>query len=659
MSVDRRLLPLTFGPWFGRFDALTRVQEEAIPMILAGRDTLVCSATASGKTEAYAAPAAERAHHHGNAPATVLIVCPTRALANDLKRRLEGPMALVEVPFGRYTGEHKERTAGRMRAVSIVTPEALDSLLVRRSRALANVRLVIVDEVHVVDGTPRGDHLRVLLHRLSSVARHPVQRVAVSATVDDPAALAARYLGPEPALVVVPGARRLVGKGFDQRSPEAMRAHLDTLAAGGLRKVLVFCKSRNLVETLAAKLARRTRFGDAVFAHHGSLAKIERERTERQFLAASSGVCFATLTLEMGIDIGTVDYVLLADVPSDVASFLQRIGRGGRRGDTTRFGYVVADAGEEHVLRTMVSLGKEGLLAARPYGFRPSVFVQQALGLACAAGYVEAQDVDALVPPALAAELGPRFGARLLESMHEAALLERARGGRYVPLEAHEQRFARGEMHSNFEDVAAFEVVDRITGDVVGHVEALDSRRVELGGRDRNVAHQSGARILTDAGRDGQPARFRPNAAPSVSFAFGRAVVEGLGVAPGELAIVAEAGELRLVHGCGTVGALLLDEVLTRAGASPNDSGAYTTSIARAPEALPSLGPEELCAFVQAHVGRLARLVAAGPWRRGLPFDVHLAAVERASGLQEVAEWLGRATIKKVDTLQAAWRELD
>lgn len=649
MSVDRRLLPRTFGPWFGRFPGLTRVQQEAIPLILTGRDVLLCSATASGKTEAYAAPAAEIVLAHGAAPASVLIVSPTRALANDLKRRLEAPMSLVDVPFGRYTGEHKERSDGQIRSIAIVTPEALDSLLSRRPSALAATRLVVVDEVHVLDGTPRGDQLRVLLHRLTQVSSCALQRVAASATVDRPQELAARYLV-DPAVVVVPGARKLVGRGFDGRAPEQMRAHLDTLLEHGLRKVLVFCRSRNQVETLSSKLAGQTRFGDAVFAHHGSLARDVRERTERHFLAARVGVCFATLTLEMGIDIGTVDYVLLADVPSDVASLLQRIGRGGRRGDTTRFGFVVTDPGEDHVLRTMARLGKEGTLASAPYGFRPSVLVQQALVLACAGAYVRPQDVDAIVPPGIEAELGPHFGARLLEAMSEEELVERSGAGRFVPSAAIELRYEYGTLHSNIADEATMEVVDRITGDIVGHVQGVDTRRIELGGRNRDVVHHRGDRILTDATRGGQPARFRPNGSPSVSLALGRAVVEGLGVEPGRIGVLAIDGKVTLVHGLGTLGALFLLELLARRkDIHTDDSGPYVTGVSQAPSPFPRPTPDDVERFVNDHAARLARLASAGPWSHGIPEDVHRAALRRMTGLDEIAVWLQQAEFQPIE----------
>jgi hypothetical protein len=190
-----------------------------------------------------------------------------------------------------------------------------------------------------------------------------------------------------------------------------------------------------------------------------------------------------------------------------------------------------------------------------------------------------------------------------------------------------------------------------MTGDVVGRVQGVDTRKIELGGRDRDVVHHRDGRILTDAARGGQPARFRPNGSPSVSLALGRAGVEGLGVAPGEIALVTFAGEVRLLHGLGTLGALLFLELLSRAGTGPSagDTGAYMTLVARAPEELPRPSEEDVVRFVEEREGRLARIVAAGPWRRGVPRDVHLAALRRMSGLDEVVRLLCGAKLQRVE----------
>lgn len=649
MTVDRSVLPATFGPWFSRFPGLTEVQRRAIPPIASGRDVLICSATSSGKTEAYAAPAAELARRCGRASAAVLIVCPTRALANDLKRRLEGPMGLVDVPLGRYTGEHKELVGGGLPAVVITTPESLDSMLARRPDALRQARMVIVDEVHVLDGTPRGDQLRILLHRLGLVTGTCPQRIAASATVDRPGELAGRYLD-DAELVVVPGLRNILGRAFEGNSAPRMAQHLDDLAGHGFKKILVFCRSRNLVETLSAKLLNRTRFGAEIFAHHGSLAKNVRERNERLFHQASAGVCFATLTLELGIDIGTVDYVLLASVPADVCSLLQRVGRGGRRGDTTRCGYVVESAAEAHLFRTMFRLGKEGRLCGAPYGFRPSVLVQQALVLACSGAYLVRADLERLVPASILSELGSDACGALLEGMVEAGLLERSGADRFVPSEAIEERYRYGSLHSNIDDQPDVAVIDRLTGDTVGSVLGVDTRRIELGGRERDIVRSVEGRLLTDAGRGARPARFRPSASPSVSLALGRAVVEALGVKDGHLGVVAADGRTVLLHGLGTVGALFLVEVLRRAKlGEPADPGPYTVALPRPPSEVPGPHADAVTPFLEDRLAALSKLVSAGPWEHGVPDTLRASSVRRMTGLDEIAAFLATARLQPIE----------
>ncbi|HED64705.1 MAG TPA: DEAD/DEAH box helicase [Planctomycetes bacterium] len=646
VKVDRRLLPVTFGPWFARFSELREVQRRAIPAVVAGGDVLMCSPTASGKTEAYAAPAAELAARTSRAAGTVLIVSPTRALANDLKRRLEGPMGLVQVPFGRYTGEHKERVGGALASIAIVTPEALDSLLARRPEALAGVRMVVLDEIHVLDGTARGDHLLVLLHRLERAAEVRPQRIAASATVDRPHELAQRYLR-DATVVVIPEPRRILARAFDGREPTRMAGHLDELARHGFKKILVFCRSRNQLETLAAKLRGRTRFGDAVFAHHGSLARDHRERTERLFLTAPAGVCFATLTLEMGIDIGTVDYVLLADLPTDIPSLLQRIGRGSRRAGTTRCGYVVENAAERFLFEAYLRIARAGKLCAPPWGFRPSVLVQQALVLACSNAYLVRSDLEEATPPALLADLGPQACGAILEHMVEAGWLERSGVDRFVASEEMERRYARGTLHSNIDEPRTVAVVDRATGDVVGHIEAAEQREIELGGRERRIVHSDDDRVLTDAAGDAGPARFRTAPRSPVSLPLARACVEEFGLDEHTIGWVPYGSPGLVVHGLGTVGGRLLRELL---GAS-KESGPFTLELPSPPKDLPRPNDAAVDAFVEAHRPWLERRLALGPFSKGVPRALHLAALKRLSGIEEAAHFLQEARVRPLEVL--------
>lgn len=646
------------------------MQQRAIPLALSGRDLLITSATASGKTEAYAAPAVERALAAPPAEGCrVLIVVPTRALANDLKRRLEGPMQLVDVELGRYTGEHKERKGGSLAQVTITTLEALDSLLARRPHLLAGLVTLVLDEVHVVDNTPRGDQLRVLLERLEQAAPDH-QRIAVSATVDEPEEVASRYLR-DGELVVVPGARRILGRFFEGTGAEAMGKHLDQLGEHGFRKILVFCRTRNQVELYSTRLPGQTRFDDRLFAHHGSLARQHRERTERLFQTAPAAVCFATLTLEMGIDIGTVDYVLLAGPPPDVASLLQRIGRGGRRGDTNRAGFAVKNPAQRHIVATMARLGKEGKLCAAPYAFRLSVLVQQALVIACSSGSVSAEELAGCLPSDVKALVGSDGCRDLLEALEIEGHLERS-GGQLVPGEEIEARYGRGQLHSNIEADSGLEVVDRLTGDVIGKITGVRSGNIRIGGGERAVVGRSGTRVLTDRGRDATPAYFRPAGGAAVSLDHGRAVVEameapGFRVPAGTLLQLPGPSGTLLVHGLGTVGGLLLAHLLVSAqgplaprallGTSP-----YVMHLATPIEELPRPEPALVRAFEAESRDSLLPLTAPGPWHSSLPEELARKGSTVALGLPRLVRFLEEARLAILDhaptELNELWSEL-
>ncbi|MBM4061074.1 MAG: DEAD/DEAH box helicase [Planctomycetes bacterium] len=635
----RQLLPRTFGPFLGSFTRLSEVQVRAIPPIMAGRDVLLAAPTASGKTEAFAAPLAEIVLATAAAPLRALIVSPTRALANDLKRRLEGRFDQVGLSFGLHTGEHKEQIGGRHPCVVVTTPEALDSLLARRAAALAATRLVVLDEIHILDGTARGDQLRILLHRLEALAQEPPQFLAASATIESPEQLAARYLR-DPVLVLVAGTRAIRVKAFPGSSPTGVVQHLTELANHGSRKVLVFCNRRASVEDYATRLRGRTPYGDLVFPHHGSLARNQRERTERLFLEAPTGVVVSTMTLEMGIDIGSVDYVLLLHPPPSVASLLQRIGRGNRRTGTTRGGYVVDDDGQALVFRTMFQAASKGCLLGQPYAFRPSVLLQQALVLTGSRGWIDARFLERAMPAFVWDEVRPTTPSRLLTALVEAEQLQPSNGNRFVLTEPTELRYDRGVLHSNIEDSLVLEVIDRITGDVVGEVPPQTQRRLRLGGRSREVVVESSGRLLTDAKGKSDTPVFRPRGIPTVTLAFAQRVVQALGAAPGTLLQIPHAGSVVLAHGLGTIGGLFLQKLLQAKmgnGFVP-ECTPFTMRLRQQLPGLPAADEDAVDSFVHEHLGRLGQLCGMGPRHSSLPEELQVQAVHRASCLHEVVE---------------------
>ncbi len=657
----RDLLPRTFPAFLGRFQRLTPIQEEGVPPILAGQDVLLAAPTATGKTEAYAAPLAERLLAGNRGPFSVLVVSPTRALANDLKRRLEQRMAAVGVAFGRHTGEHKERVASRRPEIAVTTPEALDSLLSRRPEELEGVQAVVLDEIHVLDGTVRGDQARILLHRLEQRARTRPQRIAVSATVSDAEAVAGRYLA-DPVIACRPGRRPIRARGFAGRDAESLAEHLETLARAGFRKVLAFCDRREDVETHASAVHGRTSFGENVFAHHGSLSQSVRERTERRFLESPAAVAFATLTLELGIDIGSVDYVLLLTPPPGVANLLQRVGRGNRRVKESRVGYIYDSQAEQEVHRALLGLASTGDLAEERYTFRPSVLIQQALVLAGGEGYVTARALAAALPPGVRATPAGQNLEELLFAAVDAGLLEPPRSGRFVLTERTERSYDLGTLHSSFLAPPQKDIVDRMTGEVIGRAEfTKESRKLSLGGRGRRIVKEDRDRILVDSWQGSRSPKFATQGRPSLPFRTARGIVTRLGAEPNQIIQAPFEGGAILLHGLGSAGALLLADALvsTLGRNSVRNAGALATVLREPLAELPAPTPEDVGDLVAAQESALAQASAMGRYHAILPDDIRRDAVRTATRIDEVAEFLrGARLLTHTDPAPTFWADL-
>ena len=401
----------TWSPvFFARHGSLTPVQQQAIPLILAGHNTLVIAPTASGKTEAVIAPLLERHVLGGAAPAggepslRILYICPTRALVRDLYERLAPPLAQLEVTLGMKSGDTGPVSASRPPTVLDHHPESTDSLLTREPRLLAGLQAVVLDEIHLFDGGVRGDHLRCLLRRIEHVRRYsqqqagvdppiPLQRIALSATIPDPAGVAERYLAGddetagEPRIVEAGGGRAIEADVQPMHGLADLATALALRAGGGLgiRKTLVFCNSRNEVEQTAAYLRQHLPFEAAVFVHYSNLDPAERRAVEDGFAQASVAVCVASSTLELGIDIGSIDDVALVGPPPTLTSFLQRIGRGGRRTGLTRVLCLPRSALEQIRFAALLALAQSAprspLSPPSLPAFRPSVLVQQTFSL--------------------------------------------------------------------------------------------------------------------------------------------------------------------------------------------------------------------------------------------------------------------------------------
>ncbi|WP_316783782.1 DEAD/DEAH box helicase [Streptomyces sasae] len=330
---------------------LRTLQEEAITPLTDGADAVLIAPTAGGKTEAACFPLLSRMAQEKWDGTSVLYVCPLKALLNNLLPRLETYTSWLgrtaALWHGDVTHSRRKRILRERPDVLLTTPESLEAMLVSANvdhRAFfSGLRAIVVDEVHAFAGDDRGWHLLAVLERLERVAGRPVQRVGLSATVGNPEELLTWLQGAKAgrrtAQVVAPHLKEKVRKlpppGDVQLDYVGSLANAATVIAALHRgeKRLVFCESRKQVEELGAALRAK---GLTTFLSHASLSADERRRAEEAFAEARDCVIVSTSTLELGIDVGDLDRVVQIDAPSTVASFLQRLGRTGRRPGSSR-----------------------------------------------------------------------------------------------------------------------------------------------------------------------------------------------------------------------------------------------------------------------------------------------------------------------------------
>lgn len=585
--LDRRLRDGLgdVGRAFFDFPELSEVQRAAIPLIAEGRNVLVCAATATGKTEAVIAPIVWRLRKNAarrEAGLRLLAIAPTRALVADLVARLQLPLAQLGWRCAAQTSDFRGKATEP--EVLVTTPESLDSMLVRDLRQnqgeavghlLANVGAVFIDEAHCFDASARGDQVTFLLTRLcrlreSAVARRwakdaVVHLCAASATVPTPEWLGSHLLGPGSQVVSCPGGRAieiLTEAGTWHRlqadhgpaevamllpSAPDMETVSDCLWQGmksaECRKALVFAPSRRQCDLLSRELRRRLLPRRALWvgAHHGSLARKERQDAETAFHQNRDSILVATNTLEVGIDIGDVDIVVLIGAPPDTSSLLQRIGRGGRRSGLTRVLAVARHAADRAALASQLTAAAAGVLDAKYRFPRWDVFPQQVIS------YIRQNrelgrptsslcDLAAAVWPS--ADTRPKAEELVRYWLRDGYLVEQ-RGRLHLGSNwGHFAAHADGDflMHSNIRAGAVGTAIrDNRSGEVIGHVGSLDetSSTVTIAGRRHRIVAAGEEILVAPVGdadadeRDDTPryaARRRP-----ISEAYAGHVRRGLG----------------------------------------------------------------------------------------------------------------------------------
>lgn len=371
---------------------LRPLQEAAIMPLCQGQHALLLAPTAGGKTEAGILPVLSRMASESWSGLSVLYICPIRALLNNLEPRLSMYAGFVGRTAARWHGDVLQPARRRILRspadILLTTPESLEVLLdsrsVDRSALFSGLQAVVIDELHSFAGDDRGWHLLAVLDRIRRISGREQQRIGLSATVGNPQELldwlAGHCEGTRTVIAMPPAAQA--------SPPDVTLDYVGNLDNAAIvisllhrgEKRLVFCDSRSRVESLAEKLRAQ---GVNTHVSHSSLSVEARRQAEQAFAEGNNCVIVATSTLELGLDVGDLDRVIQIDAPNAVASFLQRMGRTGRRSGTHR-NCLFLTTDDDSLLRAaaILRLALRGYVEpVRPPPLPLHLFAQQVMGL--------------------------------------------------------------------------------------------------------------------------------------------------------------------------------------------------------------------------------------------------------------------------------------
>ena len=323
----------------GGFTSLTVIQEKALPVVTRKVNCLLVAPTGSGKTEAAVMPvftilSTDKRSHQGKIRA--IYITPLRALNNDVFRRIikyaESEKLRIEIRHGDTTTTAKKKIVENPPDILITTPESLAVVLTSKKMidALNDLEWIIVDEVHELVSNERGAHLSIGLERLQAVSLQQVTRIGLSATLGnlDEAAKFISGTSRKYAIIVDNTVRRY---DIDVRFVKGSINHVARLVIEYIKSnkikgsVLLFANTRDEAEYLGAILKNQNDI--KVDIHHGSLSKDIREETEERLREGLVDIVVCTSSLELGLDIGSIELVIHYGSPRQVSKLMQRIGR--------------------------------------------------------------------------------------------------------------------------------------------------------------------------------------------------------------------------------------------------------------------------------------------------------------------------------------------
>jgi len=407
-----------------RFGELNEIQKLSIPIILSGANSLVIAPTGYGKTECALLPILNDITATGGEGIIALYITPLRALNRDIMERIswwcEELGVNCSVRHGDTSQSERLRQSRNPPQLLITTPETLQSILPakRIGQSLRNVRYVVVDEVHELFESKRGAQLSIALERLLEKRGTDFQRIGLSATVGMPEEVANFLTGGRECRIVKLPLRREMELKVEYPRPSSSdeelsdKLFLEPHALARLRflneliethtSTLAFVNTRQVAETLTSRLIafrKAQRYAGSVGIHHGSLSKDVRKHTERKFKERGIKGLLATSSLELGIDIGSVDLVVQYMSPRQVSRLIQRVGRSGHRVERMPKGVIIAGDFDDICESVAITqMARESMLENPPMQSNAlDVVAHQLCGLVLEYGMVELERAHKLI----------------------------------------------------------------------------------------------------------------------------------------------------------------------------------------------------------------------------------------------------------------------
>jgi len=595
---------------------------------------------------------------------------------------LAEPLLKLAISMAVKTGDEPALNPSRPPEFLITTPESFDSLLANRPRLLCDLRAVVLDELHLYDNTPRGDQLRILLNRLRRIrafarsrgdaASDEVQFCALSATMYDADSLASRYFM-NAVSIQAEGRRVLDAELLPLSGPASLRDFLATLRQRDCKKVLAFCQRRAECEEWAYLLRGSLPFGDDVLVHHASLSGRARHAVEEKFARTGAALCFATATLELGIDIGDVNLILLVGPPDNFSSFLQRLGRGNRRTARTAVACFYRTPTEQALFRVFLRAARSSsgvdkaasalLRAGSGLAFRPSVVVQQLCSYLKQTRNGELEPAHAyqlFTSPQGEPLLDKHQYAQIVDHLMDTGFFLPARGSALRPGPQWHKLYEERTLYSNLSDSRreTAVVIDDITGRRVGYLESVAPTGTTflLGGQARRVVWMQGRRLLSRVERDDAVAARAPRwrtlwqgLSPALTQALAQEFGFPCAMSAAELPMIVEQGKSTgehapaaegrtlLFHCAGEVYGKLLGELLEmKQGVRVVECNEFLIeTVGCLPETMLLFTEEETLALLGRRWRQFERAFALGRFQTQLPPAVRRKSVIAAFNLPD------------------------